>query len=96
MIERHSIIDKFNSLIWGIASDSGSHDAGAEPFYKATKYTVNACLNAMLGLLLWFKNFMDEQRNKKIVPNDSKSLNKPILPRTFLSNIKFGHYLQNS
>ena len=57
-VKEYSIVYHFASTIYNVASAGGSHTP-YDVFYEPTKYTVQACIYAMLDLLLWFKSVME-------------------------------------
>ena len=55
------IIKQFAYLIWSITSDSGAHTPYENPDYSPTDYTVQSITFALLDLLLWFKQIMENK-----------------------------------
>ncbi|MBT3374044.1 MAG: hypothetical protein HN742_27635 [Lentisphaerae bacterium] len=49
----------FAYCTYAVASDNGSHTPYENPDYPPTRYSVQACVNMLLDLLLWFGKLMD-------------------------------------
>lgn len=59
LIEHGKIIELASALIHSIGSDHGTHVPSRPPLYEPTRYTVQMTTFAILDLILWFKEIME-------------------------------------
>jgi CheY-like chemotaxis protein len=69
LIEHGKIIEIASGLVHSIGSDHGTHVPSKPPLYEPTRYTVKMTTFAMLDLILWFKEIMEN----KVASNDDTS-----------------------
>lgn len=58
------LIRDFASCCYAVASDNGSHTPYENPDYAPTRYTVQATVNMLMDLVLWFSKLMDSRQHK--------------------------------
>jgi CheY-like chemotaxis protein len=69
LIEHGKIIEIASALVHSIGSDHGTHVPSKPPLYEPSRYTVKMTTFAMLDLVLWFKEIMEN----KVASNDDTS-----------------------